>query len=417
MNNFLCINKNVGLEYFGSLFIMISFFILYISPFWWPMSNANAVALIRVFIFLSTVIFVTSYFVGLSEFRANFNFSIFLLLLFLTYLIFNSYFLSIDSQPIRRVILLLSFFIAIYFLDLNPVFTRLFLISLGVAGFCFAMYSLVSMYSINGLPAGYRKGGLMQSANQDIAYFGNTIVAAMHYSITFSILVFLFLTETKKVLLFLWLTFLGVVSAYLALTFSRAGWVACAIVLSSIFYFTFDKNKIRFYLVLICVLSIFAYFLYNFLGYELFDRGLTHRDEIWAVIFSRMHGNWLFGYGLSTPFEPIPVLNGKVFVGNSHNVYLEILYQTGLIGLILFVSVAFNSLCLLYKYIKKSICNDVAILFFSVLLSVLVVMFIDLNSWISTPDLLWQWLWVPIAFSVSITGRFTTHEKAFFHES
>lgn len=405
MKNSVSVLERLSLNRLAHYFSIMGFFIIYFSPFWWPSSNTNAVALIRAFIFISAFIFIFQavLFKIKNGSKLDFNISNVLILFLFSYLIINTYFLSEDTKPIRRVLFLIMFFISIYFLNIRPVFSRWFFILLAVTGFCFAAYSLISMYKLDLLPTAYREAGLSRSAHENVANFGNTIVAAMHFAISFILLVYLFLTETRRVLLFVWLVFLTVVSIYIVFTFSRAGWVGCAVAFMSIYAFTFDKKKIRFYLILAMLLSLLVYFSLQFLQYEFHERGLTYRDEIWATVLSRMPGHWLFGYGLSTELEPISIGGGVQIVGNTHNVYLEILYQTGFVGLILFLSVIIRTLYVLYKAIRNPLYGDVVVLFFSGLLAVLVVMFIELNSWISTPNLLWQWLWMPVALSLSIS--------------
>lgn len=408
MNNSVNFLERPSFNRFASILVVMAIFIIYFSPFWWPLSNTNAVALVRAFVFISAFIFIIKNVLFEIKNGFNFNLSVFLILLLFSYLVINTYFLSEDTKPIRRILFLIMFFISIYFLNIRPVFSRWFFILLAFSGFCFAAYSLVSMYRLDLLNTVYmeaRNAGISKSAHEKVANFGNTIAAAMHFSIAFILLVYLFLTETKRLLLLVWLVFLTVVSTYILLTYSRAAWVACAVSFMSIYIFTFDKKKIRFYLILAILLSLLVYFSLNFLHYEFHERGLTHRDEIWEVVLSRMPGHWIFGYGLSTGFEPIPTHGGNVFVGNSHNVYLEILYQVGLVGLALFLLVVIRSLYVLYKAIRNPLYGDVVVLFFSGLLAVLVVMFIELNSWISTPNLLWQWLWLPLAFSLNLSKK------------
>lgn len=407
MSSYSYFLKIFDLKIVAGFFSVLSLFIIYFSPFWWPSSNSNAVALIRVFVFLSAFYFILKWLFDVFNkypgFRVNY-YLVFFIALF-SYLLLNAFFLEGGGQSVRRIIFLMCFFISIYYLQVDQDFARGLLIVLAASGAFFALYSIVSMCSMDLLPTGYRKGGLMSSAHPSVAYFGNTIVAAMHYSITFSILVYLFLTEVKKVLMILWFSFLILVFSYIALTFSRSGWIACVIASFSIYCFTFDKYKIRFYLILALGFGVLVYFALNFLTFELYGRGLTHRDEIWTVVLSRMPGHWVFGYGLSSHFEPIPVLNGAVFVNNSHNLYLEILYKVGVVGLLLFIASVASALLALYKGIKSAIYSDLAILLLSVLLAVLVVMLTELNGWISSPNLLWQWLWVPLAFSLNISRQ------------
>ena len=147
MNNSVSFLERPGLNRFVSILVVMAIFIIYFSPFWWPSSNTNAVALVRAFVFISAFVFFikTILFKVKNNFKVNFNLSVFLILLLFSYLIINTYFLSEDTKPIRRILFLIMFFISIYFLNIRPVFSRWFFILLAFSGFCFAAYSLVSI--------------------------------------------------------------------------------------------------------------------------------------------------------------------------------------------------------------------------------------------------------------------------------
>jgi hypothetical protein len=65
----------------------------------------------------------------------------------------------------------------------------------------------------------------------------------------------------------------------------------------------------------------------------------NHRLEIWKGIFEQFRGNWLFGSGLGITAD-IPITTHEA-VSMSHNSFLEILRQGGIVGGILFLFMTF----------------------------------------------------------------------------
>lgn len=384
--------------------LVISVLLIYLSPYWSFENSSRSTSLIRIGLLL-TSLFLAVFFLAKDKcFRScRLRFSPVsktLTVLFL-YLAFNSLFLSEDLKPIRRLLLLFFLFLPFLFVQINAQVVRKLIILVAVVISAFSVLSIVNQYFQGGLPTGYRKGLLVSSGIDGVASFGNTIVAAMHYAIGFTVLLYLFFTESKRYLLWLWVILASFVALYIALTFARSAWVACLVSALVIYTLTFNKSQLRFLLIPILLFCVLLYFVTNFIGYEVGQRGLTHRDEIWKVIISRMEGNWIFGYGLSKPLEPIPILGGRHIVHNSHSVYLEIIYQVGLVGLFLYLLTLSTSVYTLFKAYLLNIYSDLSVLFLGLLVSISVVMLTELNSWIHTPNLLWMWLWVPIAVSLS----------------
>lgn len=393
-------------KYSAVFFLAISILLIYLSPYWSFENSSRSASLIRIMLFI-TAIFLTIFFFIKDGSRSEADFKIAPLNCFLTvlllYLSLNTLLLVPDSQPIRRVLVLAFLFIPFLFLQLNIHAARFLAILIAIVIACFSMYSLINQFFQGGLPTGYRKGSLFNSGTDTIASFGNTIVAAMHYAIGFTILAYLFFTEPKRPLVFLWAVLLSFVAVYIILTFARSAWVACFVATIVIYALTFNRRNIRFYIVPALFVALILYFSINFIGYEFGERGLTRRDDIWKVVISRIDGSWLFGHGLATSFEPIPILTdeGYVFVHNSHNLYLEIIYQVGLVGLLLYISTLLAAIYTLYKCYIIKIYSDLSVLFLALLVSVSVVMLTELNSWMHTPNLIWMWLWVPIAVTLS----------------
>src|SRR5690554_945287 len=396
------------LKYSALVFLVVSLLLIYLSPYWSFEKSTRSASMTRVTLFLSSLLLLIYHQFNKKRFdqwRVNFAPVNVTLIFLFVYLFGNALFLSTDLQPVRRLAFIVLLCAPFAFLNLNERIIRSFIVLLAVVIAGFALYSLVNHYLKGSLPTGYRKGLLYGSGTDGIGSFMNTIVAGMHYAVGFTLLTYLFFTESKRLLLMLWSVLLTFVTLYIALTFARSAWVACLVSALVIYTLTFNKKQIRFYLTFVLAFCVVSYFFINFLGYEVGQRGLTHRDEIWRIVLTRISEHWIFGHGLSVPFEPIPTKGGKVFVHNSHNVYLEVFYQVGIVGLLLFLSSLFTSIYMLFKAYRYKVYGQLSILFLSMLTSVSVVMLTELNSWIHTPNLLWMWLWVPLAISLAFEKK------------
>lgn len=403
----VCVNKP-WIKNSALVFLTIALLLVYLSPYWSFEKSTRSASMTRLTLFLSSLFLLIYHYYNrnkLSLCRVKLApLNVTLIALFI-YLLGNSLFLSIDLQPVRRLAFIVLLCAPFVFLNLNERTIRSFIALLAVVIAGFAIYSLINHYLKGTLPMGYRKGLLYNSGTDGIGSFMNTIVAGMHYAVGFTVLTYLFFTEYKRLLLMLWSVLLTFVALYIALTFARSAWVACLVSALVMYILTFNKKQKRFYLTFVLAFSVVSYFFINFLGYEVGQRGLTHRDEIWRVVLTRVSEHWIFGHGLSVPFEPIPTKGGEVFVHNSHNVYLEVLYQVGIVGLLIFLSMLLTSIYTLFKAYRYKVYGQLSILFLSMLVAVSVVMLTELNSWVHTPNLLWMWLWVPVAIALAFEKK------------
>jgi hypothetical protein len=69
----------------------------------------------------------------------------------------------------------------------------------------------------------------------------------------------------------------------------------------------------------------------------------NYRIGIWAVVFEQIRENWLFGSGFGVNANIIPLGHIHVPVSHSHNSFLEILRQGGIVGSVLFLFMIFCS--------------------------------------------------------------------------
>ena len=131
------------------------------------------------------------------------------------------------------------------------------------------------------------------------------------------------------------------------------------------------------------------------------ERGLTYRDELWKETILQMKGNWVFGHGLLNSIGWITIRDGAARYNNSHSLYFEIIYQVGLAGLFLHLCCVASAIYVLFKSFLLGVFGSLSVLFISVLAAISVVMSVDIIGWINSPNLVWMWLWFPLAVSIS----------------
>lgn len=377
--------------------LVFAILLIYLAPFFVFEQSSKQATLIRIALFSASLYFILASFKGGEEFFLNrfgiLSFSIFLLFF---YLVLNSIFLSDDYKSLRRLAFLACLFIPFLYIKIDFVKSRAVLVVVALVISCLAILSLFNHYLAGTLPSGYRQGGLIDSGIDDVASFGNRIIAGMHYAIAFSIVTYLYFTEVNRSLLVVWGVFKFFLFVYIALTFARTAWAAAFVSFVVVFVMTFRKDQFRFYIPIVLLVPTFIYFYLNFAGYEFGERGLTSRDEAWLFTLSKMDGYWFFGHGLLNTIGWIPIMDGAKQLNNSHSLYLEILYQVGFVGLLLYLVSMVSAFYVLFKCFFMKIYGSLSVLLIAVLSSISV----DIIGWINSPGLVWMWLWLPLAISL-----------------
>ena len=87
---------------------------------------------------------------------------------------------------------------------------------------------------------------------------------------------------------------------------------------------------------------------------------------------------------------------GSTIAVHAHNIYVETLYRNGILGVILFLLLLFFSIRSLVAFRV----NDDKTFFVAVLCGASVSMFFDFSNLIYSPNLIWMWVWFPIAVSL-----------------
>ncbi len=164
-----------------------------------------------------------------------------------------------------------------------------------------------------------------------------TMLPLLIFNFQFSIF-----NQTKKFSIYKTVTIiLGIIA--LILTFSRSAWVVCVL---SIVYFVFRKKNRMFFPILFFAI-LFIFFIGKTFGFQ--DESVVIRQQLNTAAISMFRASPIIGNGLGNFLVRLPahlVSRTIYFLQPVHNIYLLILSETGMIGLVIF-------LWLIWKALKK----------------------------------------------------------------
>lgn len=383
---------------FFALLILVFFFL---GPFYWPGSNAGWTNTLRIG---TAVGFLLLLLRDWPLYRPD-GFQV-VFFIFGGYLALNALFLAADNQPFRRLVFLLCFVLMISRIGLESSGWNKLIAFLAVLGAVFSSFSIANLYRLGELSLEYRSGSVFSSGVPGLADFGNTIVASLYYAASFCAAVWMFFSARSNRGLLFWGGGAAVIGCYVILTYSRAGWVACLVGGAALWFLFFDRsNWKRFFFPAIIVGMGCVFFVFKYSGYEFGVRGVTHRDEIWYSVLAQALPSWLWGKGAGFGIDPIVISNGAQTVRNAHSLYLEIYYQFGIVGFLFAVTALVTSLIRLWRLAKHGPGKDVSSFAFALLSAGAVVMTVELNSFVSSPNLVWLWFWMPLGIALSSMRR------------
>ncbi|MGI9274948.1 MAG: O-antigen ligase family protein, partial [Endozoicomonas sp.] len=126
----------------------------------------------------------------------------------------------------------------------------------------------------------------------------------------------------------------------------------------------------------------------------------NQRGSIWYGTFEQsMEAPW-FGHGANSEFN-VPFNNGKNIAQHAHNLYLQTLYETGFIGLILFILLYALSAKDCWKFRKDTLMQlSIAFFVFGVLGFAS-----DVSRIFRQPDPYWLLFWLPLGITIGIRLR------------
>lgn len=188
------------------------------------------------------------------------------------------------------------------------------------------------------------------SMRQTVRLFGvekdpNGIAASILIGVAVSLFYFI---KSKGLIRLVSFTFLLIQLGAMSLTGSRGGFLSvCVLIVGYIVvnakkgnsFLAITKNFIKvsssvFAILLLVSIFIPDYFTNRFFDFEAYSTG-SGRTELWQTAWEGIEDNIIFGNGVSSQAKFFLDLSGVAY--GIHNTYLLVLFETGIIGLILFM--------------------------------------------------------------------------------
>ncbi|MBD3736255.1 MAG: O-antigen ligase family protein [Pseudomonas balearica] len=379
------------------VFAWLSLMVLLLGRFWWPGETsawASAQRFCLGFFLLAALLSWRQVWFELAERRL-----LLLLAAFALWVVASVLWLGGEPDILRRGLVLLVFVVAVAFLSGR--YPRALVQLLQAAAVLGAFAALITLYlklQKSGFDFRYRAFRLHSSGISGFAEFGNPIISGMHLAFAGLTAFWCLLDSRRWSSRLFWGLLLLPLGVYAFLTFSRSAWLALAA--GGLVLLWRLGNPRTWLLSGAALLVLVALVLMKFPG--MFDieaaRNLTYRDLIWSMVLDAMPGYWLQGHGAGVSMNVMHIPNQTVV--NTHSLYLEVLFQFGLVGLLLFLGML--ALAIRRLWLSSS---PLALLALSLLSASVAVMFFELHSFIHSPNLIWLWIWLPLAIALGTRGK------------
>lgn len=324
---------------------------------------------------------------------------------------------SISLEESRNIALLMIAFVLSYFVVINTIENKkqfkFILYIFSIAAVITAFYGLYQ-YMFGDL---YSQAWLDKEMFEDIkmrvySTFENPNVYGEYLILAIPIIAGLLWTEKGIFKKLFWLGSLGVTMLALALTFSRGCWLGIILAIG-LLAIMIDR---RFILLGIVVLLFLPFVLpesiiNRFLSIgNMGDSSTSYRVYIWMGTLAMLADYWFSGIGLGiTSFNTIyPIYSyNNISAPHSHNLYLQLVVEFGIVGLIIFLGMLYN----FYKETIISICKKKNILTSSLIAGVSGFMLQSMfdHTWYNYRVVLI--FWIIIAFGLVSTKVSKSDEK------
>jgi len=376
--------------------IVATLMILLVGRFWWP-EIGHWEKTIR----LVTCISLLCLLGQLFKERLRLLAPTFLSFLLLWIVLMVNSIITESYSSVRQLLLILFFTWAVMLLGGRAQRGWLSVLMVGVlSGAFFAGLSLVNKMLSGEFDMTYRAMNINDSGIKGVAEFGITIEAGLHYAFSLIAAVWLLLRSRKPVSIAVWGVCAFVLFAYVYFTFARSAWVG-GLIGCGLLILSMTKGRLRLGIMLAAALvaCVVVAVGLEHLIYEFSARGLTNRDQVWAVVFERIGENWWFGHGSHTELGDVTISTGQV-VTNPHSLYLEVLYQFGLVGL----AALWLTLGMCLHGLWKA-GSDLGRFWLAVLAASSVMMLVEMHFFVDTPNVVWMWVWLPLAGALAVTTQ------------
>ncbi len=288
-------------------------------------------------------------------FHTPFDFAIFIY----TAVILLKSILSIDpgysTQIVRNELLLqlLIFYLTITVMNNSRYINRL------------ATAMLISMFFVAGIGLiGYFQGSLVKHSRA-VSYFGSFGRAAFYVSMIFPIALGKFFFTRKWLHAVIFGLLIATSIGFMLVTLSRGAWIST---LAALFLLTALKDR-RMIIVLLIAIILVPWFLptnvldrvISIFQVKHWESNHTLGDRLWlwrSALDMIRDRPWLgAGYGNRIFYRLYPDYiyshaSGTIFY-NAHNLYLQLIIETGIIGLLTFLGIVGTALILILKLLMK----------------------------------------------------------------
>ncbi|MBF8723039.1 O-antigen ligase family protein [Pseudomonas guariconensis] len=302
---------------------------------------------------------------------------------------------------IKRGVYIALYLVALYLLwsrDENllrkALFFSIFVVALG------ALVSIVYQYGFLGKTLAYRGFRIDRLGFGDYANYGWPVAAGIfHGAIAVWALGASIEKEASLKRFFFWLLVFGVLSIYLLLTYARGAWVALAIATTiSVALHNSRRGWVVLFLAVLCSTAL-VFLYWDTLVFEVAERGLTGRENIWNYYLDVMPGYWLIGHGLGTPFH-YAWANGWAVSPHAHSLYLQQIFDSGLISLLFLFLGVFTLFWKAWQFRDNFWIKLAA----PALVFALIAMLTDVERIYTRPGDYWSVFWLPVGIILAVVS-------------
>jgi O-antigen ligase len=230
------------------------------------------------------------------------------------------------------------------------------------------------------------------------------VIAALVYGVVLLFVLERANQETGKTRKAVLVAVASVIVFAIALSDSRNAWVAVSIGAIVLFLSWRIPDAKQFLIATACGVLLLGVAILAVLASDagrelLLPRGLSFRPTIWSAALERVvETSVWFGIGIATPEE---VIGGGMTFSHPHNMYLAVFSQGGVVALVLYLVVLWQSIAQLLE----SYSEPVAKLALSILALSLTAHLLDGHELVEKVGDTWFLIWFPVAVAISLKWR------------
>jgi putative inorganic carbon (HCO3(-)) transporter len=225
-------------------------------------------------------------------------------------------------------------------------------------------FGIFQYYFITNMPSTWIDKNLYNNIpNRAFSTMYNPNVLGSYLIIVISIAIAGFQCSAKKYNRVLSTLILVVASLCMLLTYSRGAWLGLAISVLIIFFFSKDKPYILSVLAMTLILAIpeiniiLSRINLDFLSN---DSSNVYRRYLWTLALQMFSQNPLLGTGLGSFGFSLPSHStaGGYLVSHAHNIYLQLLAETGILGFTAFFGYILTAVYISFRVFRQSACQQ-----------------------------------------------------------